>query len=65
VLLENGSHQRDLWGINLHLGGPTSEFVEFDSMINVRPAQGNRSRGVEDPEVRRQIERIVERLVVQ
>jgi hypothetical protein len=63
VLLESGGQQRDLWGINLYPGRPTSEFVEFDSMINVRPAQGNRSRGVEDAEVRGQIERIVERLV--
>ena len=59
-LLEQGSKQEDLWGINLwpDLFG-TEEFVEFDSMINIRPAQGNRSRGVEEPEVRRAICEIV------
>jgi hypothetical protein len=59
-LLETDSKQHDLWGINL---GPdsfgTDDFVEFDSMINIRPAQGNRSRGVEDLSVREHILAIV------
>jgi uncharacterized protein DUF5674 len=63
LLLEDGARQADLWGINLHPSSPTGELIEFDSMINVRPSQGNRSRGVEDPSVRRQIEGIVGRLV--
>src|SRR5712691_8162997 len=61
LLLENGARQADLWGINLY-PGRTGELVEFDSMINVRPSQNNRSRGVEDPAVRRQVEAVVERL---
>jgi hypothetical protein len=32
-------------------------FVEFDSMINIRPAQGNRSRGVDDPKAKKTIRR--------
>ena len=55
-LLENGSVQNDLWGINLYpekFG--TDEFIEFDSMINIRPRQQNMSRGVEDEDVRNQI----------
>lgn len=40
------------------------DFVEFDSMINIRPAQGNRSRGVDDLEIRRKIVAIVDRVVV-
>lgn len=43
-LLENGSRQENLWGVNLYPEQPTSERIEFDSMINVRPAQNNRSR---------------------
>jgi hypothetical protein len=59
-LLEQGSNQEDLWGINLypdHFG--TDDFVEFDSMINIRPSQGNRSRYVEDSEIREAIVRLV------
>ena len=59
-LLEQGSVQSDLWGINLWPESfGTDEFIEFDSMINIRPAQNNRSRGVEDPAVRRLIREIV------
>ena len=64
VLIDLGSRQRDLWGINLYpvqFGG--DDWIEFDSMINVRPGQGNRSRDVEDPDTRRRIVEIVERLV--
>jgi hypothetical protein len=63
LLLENGARQPDLWGINLYPGRPAGELIEFDSMINVRPSQNNRSRGVEDEAVRRQIEAVVERLI--
>jgi hypothetical protein len=63
LLLQEGASQVDLWGINLHPDRPATDLVEFDSMINVRPSRANRSRGVEDPEVRRRIMEIVDRLV--
>ena len=64
VLLDLGSAQPDLWGINLYPEQHgTDDWIEFDSMINVRPKQGNRSRSVEDPETRRRIVDIVDRLV--
>lgn len=62
-LLDDGSRQHDLWGINLYPGESTENWIEFDSMINVRPAQGNRSRDVEDPELREKIRAIVKALV--
>ena len=60
VLLEDGSRQGDLWGINLYPDGSAEDWIEFDSMINVRPSGGNRSRDVEDPATREAIRRIVE-----
>ena len=63
VLLEQGSVRRDLWGINLYPGDGTEDWIEFDSMINLRPSQGNRSRGVEDPALRDRIRSIVVSLV--
>jgi hypothetical protein len=45
-LLENGSNQRNLWGINLYPEVHGDDFIEFDSMTNLRPSQGNRSRGL-------------------
>lgn len=63
LLIEQGARQIDLWGINIYPDRSLDERVEFDSMINVRPAQGNRSRSVEDAATRRQIQDIVTRLV--
>jgi uncharacterized protein DUF5674 len=63
VLLDDGSRQVDLWGINLYPAEPGPEWLEFDSMINVRPSRGNRSRDVENPVVRDAIRRLVTSLV--
>ena len=62
-LLTEGAAQRDLWGINLYPGLPRAEWLEFDSMINLRPSFGNRSRGVDDPATRATIADLVTRLV--
>lgn len=63
LLLENGSKQENLWGINLYPEMDNDDFVEFDSMINLRPSQGNRSKGVEDPKIQGKIKEIVGKLV--
>jgi hypothetical protein len=63
LLLERGSHQADLWGINIYPELAGKERIEFDSIINIRPSQGNRSRGVDDPAIREKIFQIVGRLV--
>jgi len=55
LLLENGSKQKSLWGINLYPEMKGDDFVEFDSMINMRPSQGNRTRGIESEEMRKKI----------
>lgn len=63
VLLDDGSRQPDLWGINLYPAVQDTGWIEFDSMINVRPAQGNRSREVEDERLRERIRGVVVALV--
>jgi hypothetical protein len=63
ALLDDGSRQTDLWGINLYPAETGDAWIEYDSMINVRPAQGNRSRDVEDEALRRRIRDIVQALV--
>ena len=63
-LLAEGSAQRNLWGINLYPDQASSDWLEFDSMINLRPSFGNRSRGVDDPATRDAIATLVDRLVL-
>ena len=59
LLLKDGSKQTSLWGINFYPEAPSEDFIEFDSMINVRPSVGNRSRGVENETLRKKITAIV------
>jgi hypothetical protein len=62
-LLDDGSDQADLWGINRYPGDPSDDWIESDSMINVRPAQGSPSRGVESEGTRELIRSIIEEFV--
>lgn len=64
ALLAEGSTQADLWGINLYPDLPESEWLEFDSMINLRPSFGNRSRGVDNPDTRDAIADFIRRVVL-
>lgn len=65
LLIQQGSKQSDLWGINLYpeLFGE-EDFIEFDSMINLRPSGGNTSRGVDDPKTQQRIRDLVSKLII-
>ena len=63
LLIEDGSEQKNLWGINIYPEAESKNWIEFDSMINLRPADGNRSRGVDDPNRQKIITEIVNNLI--
>lgn len=63
ALLEDGSKQKDLWGINIYPLWDEDKWIEFDSVINIRPSQDNRSRNVENPQIRKRIIEIVDKLI--
>jgi len=63
LLLEQESKQENLWGINIYPDQPIENWIEFDSMINIRPGQGNRSRGVENANIQDKIKEIVGKLI--
>ena len=63
LLIDNGSLPDDLWGINFYPDLAGDDFIEFDSMINVRPSQGNASREVENLTIRNRIVEIVNKWV--
>ena len=63
LLLEDGAQQADVWGINIYPAEPGDAWIEFDSMINVRPSVGNRTSGVDDPSTQGRIRHVVESLV--
>ena len=64
LLLESGSNQENLWGLNIYPEMEGEDFIEFDSLINIRPRQNNRSRYVESAEVRERIIEIVNNFIV-
>lgn len=65
LLLSKGSKQKDVWSINLYpFRYPNEDWIEFDSMINLRPSFGNKTRGVDDPEIRKKIVEIVNKLIL-
>jgi hypothetical protein len=63
LLLEDGSAQNDLWGFNMLPLEPAQSFLEYESLINIRPAQKNFSLEVTDPGLRDRIKAVVDRLV--
>lgn len=64
ALISNGSKQDSLWGINIYPKLSYPDRIEFDSMINVRPSQGNMTRGVDSKKVKERIISIVQKLIV-
>lgn len=63
LLLEQGSSQEDLWGINLYPQLKGEDFIEFDSMINLRPSVGNLTRSVNDAQIRKTIVSVVRKWI--
>jgi len=64
LLLDNGSRQKHLWGINYYPEMDGEEFIEFDSMINMRPSQGNKSRGIDREDIRKKIIEITAKRII-
>jgi len=64
LMKEENSEPKNLWGINIYPDIINDERIEFDSMMNIRPNLGNRSRYVESEEMRNKIISIVKKLVI-
>ena len=63
LLLGQGSAQQNLWGANIYPIRSKPDQLEFTSLINIRPAIGNRSMEVADPLIREKIQQIVAKLL--
>lgn len=66
LLVEQENSKREhTWGINIYPKKSNQDFIDFDSMINLKPAFGNRSRDVEDLQIREKIKIIIQKLIVE
>ena len=61
---QEDSKRENTWGINIYPNRPKENWVEFDSMVNLKPASGNRSRDVENSEIKGRICEIVRKLIL-
>jgi hypothetical protein len=60
VLLEDGSRQRDIWGVDWT---PFNQSIDYESIINIRPSQNNRSMIIQDHAIRERVKQITEDLI--
>ncbi len=63
VLIADGSRQSDLWGANYLPGRGRDDCIEYTSLINIRPSQGNPAMTVEDPAIRERIREVTFELI--
>jgi hypothetical protein len=64
LIEKENSEPKNLWGINLYPEKTDEDFIEFDSIMNLKPALENKSRYVESEEIREKIKKIVKKYVV-
>lgn len=65
LMEEEGSKRGETWGINLYPGKTKEEWIEFDSMVNIKPSFDNCSRDVENSETKEKIRNIVDKLIIE
>jgi len=64
VLIEHDSRQDNIWGFNLYLEKESDDWIEYVSLINIRPADGNRSMFIENKQLRDKIKEIINKKII-
>ena len=59
ILLEEGSHQKDIWGGGIDLSTKT---IDTTAILNLRPNQNNESIEILDPKIRDRFNKIVKKV---
>lgn len=63
LLVERGSTNKNLWGVNIYPDETGDNWLEFDSVVNLKPQFNNRTRGVNDPIIREKITNTLKKYV--
>lgn len=63
ALLKDGSDQENIWGINILLNKPKEQWLEFNALINIKPALNNRSMDIKDETIKKKIKEIINELI--
>ena len=63
-LIERGLKQEDIWGFNVYLDRPRNTWIEYISLINIRPSAGNTDMEVSDPKIREKMKQIIDSKII-
>lgn len=63
VLTGSGSKFEDVWGFNIRFDDGEDEILEFDSMVNIKPNFGNRSRGITNEEIIQKAKKVIYKFI--
>ncbi len=64
ILVEQGgSSQEDIWGINIYPEKEKNEWLEFNSLVNIKPLKNNRNVEIESEEIKDKIKNIINKLI--
>jgi len=63
ALIENGSEPENIWGMNIYPEKPRQSWIEFNSLINIRPTQNNLSMDIQSAEIKKKVGQIIDQLV--
>ncbi|MDO8593426.1 MAG: DUF5674 family protein [bacterium] len=64
MILDHGSRQGDVWGFNIYPDMPRNSWIEYVSLINIRPLANNRDMEVQDPQIRARMKEIIESKII-
>ena len=64
LLIKEGSNQRDVWGFNIYPDQKDEEFIEYNSLVNIKPVLGNRSADIQDPEIRGKVKSVIMKYIL-
>lgn len=63
ALIADGSLQKDLWGFNIYPKEKGDKAIEYISLINIRPGQGNKEMELADDGLRHSIRNIARKSI--
>ncbi len=64
VLLEDGSKQKNIWGFNVYFDKSRDNWIEYTSLINIRPLQENYDMEVSDGNIRSVMKEIINSKII-
>ena len=63
IIIENGSQQGNVWGFNVYFDKPRDSWIEYTSLINIRPQAGNTEKEIQDGNLRDKMRTLINKKI--